>query len=302
MGSPAPSAPAGDGDGCSSRLCRPSVRPSVRPSSLCSGGLIPLSLRASGRAQPAAPELEAASPFSMPAAQGEDSQGQPGTAGDRRVPHAQGTHGSGKGWMWHRSAAELGRVEGTPTPPGTVPRARTSPGTVPRAPTPPGTVPRAPQPLLTALGGPCRAQPFSGRCRGTGRARRPPAAGPGGSAAAPPAQPHVPLPAASVGTQRAMGRTGIPQNPGHRGLGPCPEWPHHTGGVRVMGAALCPSGCLRGVLGCPCSTCGPPSAASALPAWSWAGAGHGSHGRPGGQRGQQHPGLPGPARPLPAAV
>lgn len=84
----------------------------------------------------------------------------------------------------------------------------------------PGDHPHSPaSALLTAPGGPWRGQPFSGRCRGTGRVRRLPAAGPGGSAAAPPAQPHVLLPAASVGThRRAKGSVGVPQTP--RGQGP----------------------------------------------------------------------------------
>lgn len=165
---------------------------SVRPAS----GLLPSGSRCApvawAGAQPAAPELEAASPFSIPAAQGGGRRGQ-------AHPHPQSIHlvlegldVAQLGWEAAAAAAPLGQgLVGAGGPQH-----------------PLGLSPRPPSPLLTAPGGPWRDQPFSGRCRGTGRVLRPPAAGPGGSAAAPPGQPHVLRPAASVGTQ---GSTGVSQ-------------------------------------------------------------------------------------------
>lgn len=134
-----------------------------------------------------------------------------GRRGQRWVPPSPGAlhppgHG-GKGWAWIRNwqlrSGGGQQVEGDPgTPLGIIPMAR---------------------------GGSWQDQPSSGRCRRRGRGRQLPAAGPGGSAAAPPAQFPSLLPAASAGGEkREHCETPAPNPLGTRGPQQCPEQPHHS--------------------------------------------------------------------------
>lgn len=201
----------------------PSLCLSVQP---LSWWLVPMSPRGSGRGS--APELEAAPPFSIPAAQGRDRQGHPPSPSphpSRAQAWREGLDVAQVSWKVAAAAAPLGRGPAGGGGPQHPPRDR------PHSPA---------SPLLTAPGGPWRGQPFSGRCTATGRVRRPPAAGPGGSAAAPPAQPHVLLPAASVGThRRAEGSVGVPPRPAVTGAWGH-ECPHRTGWCKGDGGCFVP--------------------------------------------------------------
>lgn len=146
-------------------------------------------------AQPAALE-PVASPFSIPGT--EQASGSRDRQGDRGTcpPAAGASHCPGMEGRAGRGADQLGSCCSRQLCSGRGPAG----GGGPRHP-PPGTSPASP--LLTALGGGWGGWPSSGCCRRRGRARRLPAAGPGGSTAAPRGRPPAPLPAASVGGERS---------------------------------------------------------------------------------------------------
>lgn len=118
-----------------------------------------------------------------------------------------------------------------------------------------GTWGPSPWPPLRARGVSCWVRPSYRRCRGRGRARRPPAAGPGGAAPGPWAQRPVLLPAASGGG-RGKGKKGkkgkkggdtTPRPPPRGQLQPpaCPERPQcmHSWDMGTKGGGLFPAGC-----------------------------------------------------------